>query len=109
MQKSCTARFGGWSNAQPPEKRTLRALLSTAHQREQLFRALRRALQQLRAFHCFQPAGQPTSVYTGRTCYRLLSMEPTQKITFSGWNVGMRSLRFAQVLHHQAGLGLKEA
>ncbi|SFQ81706.1 hypothetical protein [Hymenobacter arizonensis] len=36
-------------------------------------------------------------------------MEPTLKITFSGWKVGMRSLRFAQLLRHQAGLGLKEA
>ena len=36
-------------------------------------------------------------------------MNHTLKITFSGWNVGMRSLRFAQLLHHQAGLGLKEA
>jgi hypothetical protein len=36
-------------------------------------------------------------------------MELTLKITFSGWNVGMRSLQFAQLLHHQAGLGLKEA
>lgn len=36
-------------------------------------------------------------------------MEPILKITFLGWNVGMRSLRFAQLLHHQAGLGLKEA
>ena len=36
-------------------------------------------------------------------------MDPTLKITFSGWNVGMRSLRFAYLLHHQAGLGLKEA
>lgn len=36
-------------------------------------------------------------------------MEPTLKITFSRWNVGMRALRFALLLHHQAGLGLKEA
>lgn len=36
-------------------------------------------------------------------------MEPILKITFLGWNVGMHSLRFAQLLHHQAGLGLKEA
>ena len=36
-------------------------------------------------------------------------MEPILKITFLGWNVGMRSLRFVQLLHHQAGLGLKEA
>ena len=36
-------------------------------------------------------------------------MEPILKITFLGWNVEMRSLRFAQLLHHQAGLGLKEA
>ena len=36
-------------------------------------------------------------------------MKPILKITFSGWNVGMRSLRFAQLLHHQAGLELKES
>jgi hypothetical protein len=36
-------------------------------------------------------------------------LEPTLKITFSGWHAGMKSFRFAQLLHEQAGLGLREA
>lgn len=36
-------------------------------------------------------------------------MEPRIKITFSGWQVGMKSLRFACLLHEEAGLGLQEA
>lgn len=36
-------------------------------------------------------------------------MEHTIKITFSGWQVGMKSFRFAQLLYDVAGLGLQEA
>jgi hypothetical protein len=36
-------------------------------------------------------------------------LEPKLKITFSNWQVGMKSLQFAQLLHHEAGLGLAEA
>ncbi|GAB3868436.1 hypothetical protein GCM10028824_13300 [Hymenobacter segetis] len=36
-------------------------------------------------------------------------MEPQVKITFSGWREGMKSLRFARLLHDVAGLGLAEA
>ena len=36
-------------------------------------------------------------------------MEPQLKITFSGWQIGMKSLRFARLLHKEARLGLKEA
>jgi hypothetical protein len=36
-------------------------------------------------------------------------LEPKLKITFSNWRVGMKSLQFAQLLHHEAGLGLAEA
>jgi hypothetical protein len=37
------------------------------------------------------------------------TLEPKIKITFSGWQVGMKSLRFARLLHEEAGLGLQEA
>lgn len=30
-------------------------------------------------------------------------------IKFFGWNVGMRKIPFYQLLHHEAGIGLKEA
>ncbi|MET4075098.1 hypothetical protein [Hymenobacter sp. UYCo722] len=36
-------------------------------------------------------------------------MEPRIEITFFGWQVGMKSLRFARLLHEEAGLELAEA
>lgn len=36
-------------------------------------------------------------------------MEPKLKIAFSNWQEGMKSLQFAQLLHHEAGLRLAEA